>query len=354
MKGSAAPLSDRHPRVLLDLDGVVYLLGDPIEGAAETLCDVRQRGGSAVFVTNNASRSAADVAELLVSVGVDAVCAEVCTSAQVAAAILRSRFAPESTVLVVGAAALRQEIAAAGLRPVSSPAESDDVQAVVQGYDRDVGWKQLAEAAVAIRSGALWVATNTDATLPSPRGPLPGNGSLVAAVVAGAGREPDVVAGKPSPDMLRHALAQGKTEAGETSGSPLLVGDRCDTDIAGAHAVGISSLLVLSGSTAPSEVLTASPMQRPCYLGWSITALREPHPAVHRTAEGAIQCRSWTVSVGADAIRLSGHGDALDALRAMAVAAWCWSDAGEEDQLPPTAAAGAEAAAALSTLGLSG
>ena len=148
------------------------------------------------------------------------------TSARAAAELLAADLPPGTPVLVVGAPALREEIAAVGLRPVTDP--DDRPAAVVQGYGPDVGWAELAEATVAIRAGARWVATNTDATLPSPRGPLPGNGSLVAAVsTALGGRRPDTVVGKPQPALF--ALAAGHVGARRA----LVVGDRLDTDIEG-------------------------------------------------------------------------------------------------------------------------
>ena len=117
----------------------------------------------------------------------------------------------------------------------------DDPSAVVQGYSPDLNWHQFAEGAVAIRNGAVWVATNLDPTVPSARGPLPGNGSLVAALRHATGVTP-VSTGKPDPTMHRESV--------ERSGArrPIVVGDRLDTDIEGARAVGCASLLVLTGS----------------------------------------------------------------------------------------------------------
>jgi glycerol 3-phosphatase-2 len=164
--------------VIFDLDGVVYLIDKPIPGAAEAVERLRGNGVHVAYATNNASRRAGDVAALLTGMGVPAKADEVLNSAGAAAAVLAKRLPAGAPVLVVGAEALRAEVRDAGLTPVSTA--EDKPAAVVQGYGPDVDWRILAEAALAVRAGATWVATNTDRTLPSPRGPLPGNGSLVA------------------------------------------------------------------------------------------------------------------------------------------------------------------------------
>ena len=211
-------LIDGYDLFLLDLDGVLYLIDRPIPGAVEAVSRLRAERRMVAFVTNNASRRAPDVAELLTGMGVDAATEEVLTSAAATAAELRERLPAGSPVLVVGADALREELRSVGLRPVADANEQP--VAVVQGYGRQVGWTDLAEAAVAIRAGATWVATNTDRTLPSPRGPLPGNGSLVAALRTALDRDPDLVVGKPAPTLFSTAARRVGAER------PLVVGDR--------------------------------------------------------------------------------------------------------------------------------
>ena len=157
-------------------------------------------------------------------------------------------------MLVVGSDALREQIDAAGLTPVDDAGSAP--VAVVQGYGPEVGWRQLAEATVAIRGGALWVATNTDRTLPSPRGPLPGNGAMVAALSTALDRTPDVVVGKPEPALFVEAAARVGAHR------PLVVGDRLDTDVEGAHRAGMDSVLVLTGVASPRDAFdraTAAP-----------------------------------------------------------------------------------------------
>ena len=131
-----------------------------------------------------------------------------------------------------------------------------------------IGWPDLAEAALAIRAGALWVAANVDPTLPTERGLLPGNGSLVAALRAATGAEPQV-AGKPGPQLMTDAVARGDFRA------PLVIGDRLDTDIEGANAAGLPSLMVLTGVNTARDAVYAEPAQRPTYIGHDLRSLHQ-------------------------------------------------------------------------------
>src|SRR5579884_1051749 len=239
LRGSARPLAESHDVALLDLDGVVYVGPEAVPHVPEVLSRARSAGMRLAFVTNNASRTPTAVARHLVELGVEARADEVVTSAQAAARYLGEHLPAGARVLVLGTDALAEAVREHGLAPVwEAESEAGLVSAVVQGYSPETNWRMLAEGAVAIRGGALWVATNTDSTVPSPRGPLPGNGSLVAALRHATGAEP-VVTGKPDPTMHRETLL--RTGARD----PLVVGDRLDTDIEGANAVGCASLLVL-------------------------------------------------------------------------------------------------------------
>jgi hypothetical protein len=190
----------------------------------------------------------------------------------------------------------------------------------VQGYGREVGWAQLAEAVVAVRNGARHVATNTDATIPSPRGPLPGNGAMVGVVSTVTGRAP-LVTGKPDPAM--HAECVRRTAARR----PLVVGDRLDTDIEGARRAGADSLLVLTGVTDAATLLAAGPHQRPDLLSADAAGLLSAHPAVVVDGAGA-HCGRWSAlhTEAADVLLLRAtsrdDGDGLDGLRALCVAHW--------------------------------
>ncbi|MEV4847736.1 HAD-IIA family hydrolase [Micromonospora matsumotoense] len=305
-------LIDGYALVVFDLDGVIYLIDRPIPGAVEALGALRAEGRSVAFATNNASRRSSEVADLLTGMGVPADPAEVLTSAAAAAELLRDRLPAGSAVLVVGAEALRAEIRAVGLTPVDR-ADAAPV-AVVQGYGPQVGWADLAEASVAIRAGANWVATNTDRTLPSGRGPLPGNGSLVAALRHALDRAPDVVVGKPEPALFATAARRAGT------GRTLVVGDRLDTDIEGARRAGLDSLLVLTGVSDVPELLAAAEQRRPTHVAADLAGLFYPAAVVR--VPGAPETGGWSATVVDGAVELRGAGRPLDALAALCAVAW--------------------------------
>jgi glycerol 3-phosphatase-2 len=318
MRATSGRLLDEHDLLLLDLDGVLYLGDQPVHGAVAGLEAVRERGVAVAFVTNNAARTPEAVAAQLQQMGVPATADEVVTSPMAAARLLAADLDQGASVLVVGGEGVRQALLAVGLRPVASAA--DEPVAVVQGWAPEVGWPMLAEATVAVRTGARWVATNLDATLPSPRGPLPGNGSMVAALATALGRRPEAV-GKPEPALFETARERVSGDR------PLVVGDRLDTDIAGARAAGLPGLLVLTGVSSPTDLLSAGPDQRPDYVGRDLGALTITHPAVDVDPDGGTaHCDGWTVKStgnGIDISRPAGDsGDGLDGLRALTGLAW--------------------------------
>jgi HAD superfamily hydrolase (TIGR01450 family) len=304
-------LAGDHDLVIFDLDGVIYLVDKPIDGAAEAVERLRNSGTAVAYATNNASRRAPDVAALLTGMGVPAEPAEVLTSAGASAAMLAERLPAGAPVLVVGAEALRAEVRDAGLTPVDR--FEDSPAAVVQGYGPDVGWKILAEAALSVRAGATWMATNTDKTLPSPRGPLPGNGSLVAVLRTALDRDPDVVVGKPAPALFTTAASLSRAERA------LVVGDRLDTDIEGAVGAGMDSLLVLTGVSGPAELLAAPPQRRPTFVAEDLSGLFQPADAVRIPSKDTREIGGWRLTGEAT---LEGEGRPVDALRLLCPAAW--------------------------------
>jgi len=314
--------------VLFDLDGTVYHGAQGIPGVPETVETVRAHGTAVRFVTNNASKAPEEVVRHLVGLGIPAEADEIHTSAQAGVAVLKDRLDPGAEVLVVGTESLAAEVTQAGLKPVRQNAES--VQAVVQGHSPDNTWAALAEACLAIRAGALWVACNVDATLPTERGLLPGNGSMVAALRTATDATP-LVAGKPEPLLFETAAKSA------SANRPLAVGDRLDTDIAGAVAAGIDSLVVLTGVATPKQLLNAVPAERATYLAADLTALTSrpedlkigPRPGWSVTGNGTVE----------------GEGDPLDLLRVLCHVAW---ETGTTEVRP----SGEAATAALAQLGL--
>ncbi|OBB56730.1 HAD family hydrolase [Mycobacterium sp. 852013-51886_SCH5428379] len=302
-------LAQQHDCLLLDLDGTVFRGHEPTTGSVDSLAAVDAR---VLYVTNNASRSPHDVARHLRGLGFQADIDDVVTSAQSAALLLADQLPVDSAVLVVGTEALADEVRQVGLRPVRL--FEDEPVAVVQGHSPETGWTQLAEAALALRAGALWVAANVDLTLPSERGLLPGNGSMVAALRIATGLEPQV-AGKPQPALMTNALGRGRFE------SPLVVGDRLDTDIAGAVAASLPSLLVLTGVSTADDAMRAIPEERPDYIAEDLRSLDAPADRLQVGPHPA-----WQVDVDQDDVTVHATGadsdDDLSVLRATAHAVW--------------------------------
>jgi HAD superfamily hydrolase (TIGR01450 family) len=315
-RGSAVTLLDGYDLLIVDLDGVVYLGTQPIPGAVAALTAAAERGIGVEYVTNNASRRAGEVARLLSSLGLKVRADQVVTSGQTAAGLLAAELAAGSPVLVIGSPALAEEVRDVGLVPVRD-AEARPV-AVVQGYGPATGWSDLAEACIAIRAGARWVASNLDPMMPSPRGPLPGNGSLVAALrTALGGREPDVVVGKPSPTLFQAAARRVGARA------PLVLGDGLGTDIAGAHAAGMASLLVLTGVTTGEDIRRAVPDRRPTYLSYDLSGLSRQDSAIRIPPPGdEVSDGGWQARRDGEGTELTGAGEFDAAVRALAATAW--------------------------------
>lgn len=334
-----AALIDRFDALLLDLDGVVYVGPHAVPFAADVIAQSRSRGVACAYVTNNAARPAAAVAQHLVELGIAADTADVVTSPQAATSVLASFVPHGSRVLVVGGAGISQALSDRGYVPVHHLDE--DPAAVMQGYSPDLTWRDLAEATYAVRTGIPWIATNPDLTFPTPRGVAPGNGAFVQVVAQTVGRLPDAVAGKPEPPLLREAIA--RTGASR----PLMIGDRLDTDIAAGSRVQMPTLLVFTGVTTFAELLTAIPEERPDYLGFDLRTLLEPYPDVEST-ELIATCGRWSAQVDGQRLDIVGPGGGLwDAVRAAARLAWTCADRGIAVDHGPvlaqlTALAGAE------------
>ena len=296
----------RYDSLLCDLDGTLMHGGNPIAHAAGGVATARKAQLAIGFVTNNASRSPDQVVAHLAGVGVEAAAHEVMTSPQVAAEMLAAQVPAGSAIMVVGGESLAQEVAAVGLTPVVE--DSSDVMGVIQGWFPQLDWARLAEGAYSLRRGVPWIATNTDATLPTEKGMAPGNGSMVAALRHATGRAPQV-AGKPEPAMFQQAAER------LASTRPLAVGDRLDTDIEGGNRAGIHSLMVLTGVNTALDALHAQPVQRPTWIEEDLRAL--DHPAPEALVEGdTARCATASATWKSGDIQLS-HGSAtMHAVRA--------------------------------------
>ena len=331
-------IAEAYDVLLFDLDGVVYIGGIAIPGAPEALQKAKRSGAHVAYVTNNASRTPAAVAALLEGMGAPVTEADVVTSAQAAARLLADKLPPRSKVLVIGGTALRLAVRERGLVPVSTATENP--AAVVQGFAAGVNYGNLAEGGLAVRAGAIFVATNADSTIPNACGTAPGNGSLIQVIEYATGTVP-VVAGKPEPPLHRESVIRTGAQR------PLVIGDRLDTDIEAAYNTGTDSLLVLTGVDNPRTVTLAPEHRRPTYIAETLDALLQPYPDVSVTESG-VTCGDWTATADeAGTLSVTGTGAAIDGLRALARAAWSAHDkCGGLDA--------AQVAAALDTLAAAG
>jgi len=316
LKASEVPLLESYDLTMFDLDGVVYVSGRAIDGVAERLQRVRDAGVHLAFVTNNASRTPEKVAANLTRLGVAASAADVVTSAQAAASVIKDRFGPDAHVLLLGGAGLEAAVAAEGLAVTDEPAAA---AVIVSGYGPDVLWKDIMRAATLIRDGLPYVASNTDLTIPTDYGLAPGHGVLVRTLSDFAGVEP-IVAGKPARPLMDETI---RRVGGDR---PLMVGDRLDTDIEGAHAVGVDSLLVMTGVTHLAELVAARPELRPTYIAPDLEGLFEAQPVPELTESGA-HLRGWRATVNQGVLEVRGEGNAADWWRVVAVASWAALDA---------------------------
>lgn len=316
-KAMASTPLDGVDAVLADLDGVVYAGPGALPHAVESLnaAAVTARLG---YITNNASRTDASVAEHLTSLGLHVAPADVITSPQAAMRLLADIVPPPATLLIVGGAGLVDEAEKAGYTVTRSAEDAPD--AVVQGFAPEVAWTDLAEAAFALKvpeeeGGIPWIATNTDWTIPRERGVAPGNGTLVSAVHTAIGRLA-TVAGKPETPIFEEATERFGAQ------KPLFIGDRLDTDILGAVRAGIDSALVLTGIDRPKHVLAAPEGSRPTYILSDLRELHEPYPTV-TVKDGVHSVNGASVRVSGADVEIVAEGDSqIDLLRAGAAAIW--------------------------------
>jgi phosphoglycolate/pyridoxal phosphate phosphatase family enzyme len=267
--------------LLVDLDGVVYRGRSPVPGVAEVLADRAARGDDVVYVTNNSMHYRADYVERLQAMGAPASADRVVTSARATALHVAHREPELRRILVVGAAGLRRELADVGVEVLDAAERAERLaeqsaaaragghvldelevvgrpDAVVVGLDQEVTYGKLTVAAIAIRGGARFIATNRDPALPTEHSYRPGAGSIVVAVETASGRSP-ISIGKPEPAIMEEAASLVGVGASEA----IVIGDGLKTDIAGAHAVGARSILMLTGVTARSQLDGLPESQRP-------------------------------------------------------------------------------------------
>ena len=183
------PLADRFDGLLVDLDGVVWIGREPVPGSPETLRTLLEAGKGIVFVTNNPGRPPAAYAERLQELGVEVGPEQVVTAGMVVARLAGEAAGAGGGAFVIGAAALKEMVAATGARLLEGE-EADEAKAVVVSGHRGFDYEELAIAKRALDRGAALFATSHDPTMPMPGGEWPGTGAILAAVETASGRGP--------------------------------------------------------------------------------------------------------------------------------------------------------------------
>jgi glycerol 3-phosphatase-2 len=258
------PLADRFDGFLIDLDGVVWIGREPVPGSPEALRALLEAGKRLVFVTNNPGRHPSAYAERLRELGVEVGAGQIVTAGMVAAKLAGEETGAGGSAFVIGAAALKEMVAAAGARLLEGE-EGRKADVVVVSGHRGFDYAELLTAKRALDRGAALVATSHDPTMPFPGGEVPGTGAVLAAVEVASGRRAEI-AGKPerhlfemAMEALRGSFRTDSVRKEPRDGRVAMVGDRLTSDIEGGRRAGLETVLVLSGTTSPEEAKAADP-----------------------------------------------------------------------------------------------
>lgn len=234
-----SPLLQRYDQVILDLDGCVWVGAEPVPGSPEAIAALRDAGKRVAFATNNSWHPGEEHVARLWSMGVQASLADVVTVGGAMQHLLAETLTGR-TAYVIGSDALHRHVSEAGLKLMNDTDLASRAEVMVTGGTDRVHYDHLRTAALAVHRGAEFLGTSRDPTLPTPEGPWPGTGAILAAIETAAGRRARIV-GKPEPQLFLTALDR----LGE--GRTLVVGDRLDSDVAAAAAAGLDAALVHSG-----------------------------------------------------------------------------------------------------------
>jgi HAD superfamily hydrolase (TIGR01450 family) len=245
------PLADRFDGLLIDLDGVVWIGREPVPGSVEALRELQGAGKRIAFVTNNPGLLPEAYAERLRGLGVEAGAEQIVTAGTAVTRLAAEAAGEGGSAFVIGRSALKEMVAATGVRLLEGEeAEAADV-VVVSGHS-GFDYGELKTAKFALDRGAQLFGTSHDPTMPFPGGELPGTGAVLAAVEVASGKEA-TIAGKPE----RHLFEIAKEAVGE--GRLAMVGDRVSSDVEGGRRAGLETILVLSGTTSRAEAEAADP-----------------------------------------------------------------------------------------------
>ncbi|NBO78076.1 MAG: hypothetical protein EBV27_00230 [Actinobacteria bacterium] len=235
------PIIDSYDSILLDLDGVVYLGTTPIDSAVKTIKELQKRKINIVVITNNGSVTSKSVSKWMKNFDLDFKPSSIVTSSQTLCWYLVNNFEKNDLVLVVGSQSLKDSVKESGFKVVNRADKNPAI--VVNGIDAEIAQKDLAEMCYAIAKGAKWISTNNDYTFPTPF-------------------------------MFLQAAKIFNSK------NPLVVGDRLDTDIAGAIKAGFKSLCVLTGVTDLNQIKNTNSSTGPTYVGKDLSALLDNNSLV--------------------------------------------------------------------------
>jgi 4-nitrophenyl phosphatase len=247
--------------LLLDMDGVLWRDAEPIGNLPAILKTITDKGLRVAFVTNNATKTVEQYQEKFRGFGVDIAAEQIHTSARVAAQLLADQYQCGGNVFVIGEKGLRDAMQDRGFKIADK-----DCLAVIVGLDRDLTYQKLETATHLIREGAAFIGTNPDRTLPSPRGQVPGAGSILAFLETSTDKKPTII-GKPERALLDSALSSLGIQPQES----LMVGDRVETDVAAGQKTGCKTALVLSGVTSEQTARAWKP--EPDYIEKDLESL---------------------------------------------------------------------------------
>jgi len=249
-------LTDKFPYLkglILDMDGVLWRDTQAIGNLPALFAKISDLGLRYVFATNNATKNIVEYQEKLQSFGLVVQPEQIITSAETTALYLKEHYSQGTWVYVVGSDSLKTVLLKHGFH-ISPADEFHNAEVVVVGMDVGMTYEKIRNAALLVRSGAAFIATNADATFPTPQGLFPGAGTMVAAIATASGKEPLII-GKPFIAMYEHAYRVLALAPKEVIG----IGDRLETDIAGAQRSGCLSGLVLSGVSTHAQAETWHP-----------------------------------------------------------------------------------------------
>jgi len=230
--------------LILDMDGVLYQGNQPLGDLHRLFAGIQEKGLRVIMATNNATRNTDEHLAKMQSFGIELEPWQIINSIQVVVELLKRHFPNGGPIYCVVTPSTMAAIEDAGYYN-----DEKNAQAVIVGLDRNLTYEKLETATLLIRSGLLYIGTNPDGSYPTPRGLLPGAGSVIAAVTTASGVQP-LFAGKPEPAMFEISMER----LGTTSQTTLAIGDRLDTDILGGQRAGCRTGLVMSGVTTPTEL----------------------------------------------------------------------------------------------------